>query len=331
MSSMIATFCKRYKPFLSFLLYTVAYYLVFLALNMWMEMGYNVPFQGVARFLRTIILNFLPIFLLALLQWLIVFKFPLKSKKLGLKIILDVVLSFGALWFDNQLFTLLRYKIDIPGSVLNNIMLMFGVEMIYYVNNMREVMEREAKAREEVLIYQYKALKAQVSPHFLFNSLNIMYSLTTIDIKKTQEFIMSLSQIYRYIMAQQNMQRVALSEEVRFLKSYIEVLRLRYHGAFDIEINGKEYIQGQEIIPYTMQLLIENVHKHNVISETSPMHVTISIEDKQIVVSNPINKKLVDTSTGIGLQYITKLYRLNQREVKIINDGETFTAIIPYL
>jgi LytS/YehU family sensor histidine kinase len=107
---------------------------------------------------------------------------------------------------------------------------------------------------------------------------------------------------------------------------------MRYHHQFEANIFGKENIENKKIIPYTMQLLIENVTKHNIISTQSPMTVNIEFQDSYVLVSNPINNKVTSVkSGGIGLYYITEQYSLYGKIFEIENNGVTFIVKIPYL
>lgn len=205
------------------------------------------------------------------------------------------------------------------------------MEVAYYVSNYRRtVMEKEINHRQ-MIQYQYDALRAQVNPHFLFNSLNILYSLIDVDVEKSRSFVMSLSQMYRYIVQHHGCQRVALAEELDFLKAYVEVLKMRYHNCFEVVIVGEEYVGCHKVIPYCMQLLMENVTKHNVIQTNLPMVVCLTISQSGFTMSNPIHPKREQTPSGIGLQYIAKLYRHQGLQFCCQNDGNVFTASVPYL
>jgi Putative regulator of cell autolysis len=305
-----------------------------------LKLNVVIPYDDFFHGLRSFTYNFIPILLLVILNILIIFKLPqhaLISQHLPLKIATDLFLSFFILFVINQLFLLVasifnpNLKVDHVGTILSNILIFLCVEIVYYIISSRESIKRVEAARREAIQYQYDALKAQVNPHFLFNSLNILYSLTMIDMEKSRQFIMSLSQMYRYIMSQHESERVSLSEELSFLQAYVDVLKIRYHDCFSVSIIGEEHVAKQEIIPYCMQLVMENVTKHNVIQPDMPMEVKIEITPEHIAVSNPIYPKRAQSSSGIGLRYITELYRLQGRQFRHSNDGKTFITYIPYL
>lgn len=328
------------KKIILFFAIVLAYCIVFFVFYNLLKYDTPIPYKSFKEGVISFGYNIIPILLIIVLNALVVFrlfqKFPL-TRKLHVKILFDSAASFLILFFVNEAFLFIGgafkpdIKLDWVGTLLCNILVFMVVELIYYLIRSRQLLEKAEYARREVIQYQYNALKAQVNPHFLFNSLNILYSLVSIDIKKSKDFILSLSQMYRYIMTQQNRHVIPLSEEMEFLHSYVSVLEMRYHNQFHVEIAGEEFAGEKEIIPYTLQLLIENVTKHNIISTRYPMTVSISIENSHVIVSNPIKLKEIDSSSGIGLKYIAEQYKLHDKCFRVENDGIKFIAKIPYL
>lgn len=310
----------------------VAYYLWFQGFYNKIAYGKVLAYASLSEAAQGMTMNFIPIALTFMMNHLVVFTLTHRLKKAGLKIIADIAGSCLSLVIINIAYRLITNgHIDWAGTLFNNIFIFLGMEVAYYVKNFRNSVNEVERKQRQVLQYKYDALKAQVNPHFLFNSLNILYSLIDIDINKSRTFVMSLSQMYRYIMLQHDRDRVELSEEMTFLSAYVDVLKMRYHNCFEVEIKGEENIKGHEIIPYCMQLLIENVTKHNVIQTDTPMTVRIDISDSHITVSNPINRKRTPPSSGIGLHYISELYRHYGKDFSYNDDGRVFTAVVPYL
>ncbi len=202
--------------------------------------------------------------------------------------------------------------------------------MVYYFKRLSRAQRETEEARLQSLKYQYDALKSQINPHFLFNSLNLLYSLISIDTVRSKQFIRELSQMYRYVMAQQNCERVSVAEEFKFLSSYVSILSMRYNNKFSVEIEGVPD-DSRQLIPFTMQLLIENVTKHNVITTKLPMKVSIQIGTDEITVSNPIYPKDADSASHIGLNYLTRLYAAQKRVFSVENTGKQFIAHVHYL
>lgn len=293
------------------------------------------PYQDMSDFKSSVVKNLVPMAVLFVLNLSLVFKLN-RQRNIILKILADVGISYLLLSAVNLLFLLVMRNtdsahIDWAGTMFCNAFILMGAEMSYYIHHYQKSLRQAEEYQRLVLTYQYNALKAQVNPHFLFNSLNILYSLIDIDREKSRQFVMSLSEMYRYVMTQQDKERVRLEEELHFLSSYVEVLKMRYYNQFDVAVDGCGNVAHQEIIPYTLQLLMENVTKHNVISQRFPMKVRIVITERDIRIANPIRKRQSASPSGIGLRYITDLYRRHGKDFVYSNDGTTFEATVPYL
>lgn len=323
---------KRMKSFLLWALAIVAYYVVF-------QMFYNMvafrnvfPYEDASVLLKGIRLNFTPILIIFLIDMLIVLVLTRRMKGTP-KILVDLALSLVACFLEDACYLALNNNgyVDWAGTVFNNIFIMLGLEVYYYVKNFKESQRLLARQTQLSLQYQMDALKAQVNPHFLFNSLNILYSLVQIDKKKSLDFILALSDMYRYILQQQDKSKVLVSDELKFLESYVEVLKIRYPDHFHVNITGRENISSQRIVPYTVQLLLENVTKHNVISSDQQMTVDITLSADSLTMCNPIHLKTSASSSHVGLRYMTSLYESHGKKFRTVNDGQTFTAIAPFV
>lgn len=205
------------------------------------------------------------------------------------------------------------------------------IEMVYWMHSSRRASEKAELEKRRALQYQYDAFRAQVNPHFLFNSLNILMDIIESDKDKAGEFTEALSDIYRYVLSTHRKARVLVSEEMSFLDSYIHILTLKYNNFLTVEISNT-LSSPRYVLPFMMQLLLENVTKHNVISDRHPMTVTISVEEDGITVRNPILRKKNSTAgTGLGLKYIYTQYEAAGKSIRVTDDGKYFTAKIPYL
>lgn len=176
-------------------------------------------------------------------------------------------------------------------------------------------------------------LKSKLSPHFLFNALTVLKSGT--DDLWVKEYTVALSATYRYLTDHKiNQTLISLQSELDFIDAYIYLLEARFGDQINIHISDDiRYMEGN-IPPLTLQLLIENAVKHNVISIEKPLHIDILPEDNWITVRNHIaKKKLSDfTSGGTGLYNISERYLLIAgKNIFIDNDGEHFTVKIPVL
>lgn len=284
--------------------------------------------------------NMIPDFIIILLTFLIVFRFPagkIYGKHLAVKIAADIV-SVGIVSFLVNKATYAIYTsfnpdltIDWAAVLMNSTLILLVTEILYYVYNYKKTLTEAEENRRLALQYRYDVLKAQINPHFLFNSLNILYSLTGSDPERSREFILSLSKMYRCVMSRQDKQLTSLMEEIDFLKAYVSVLEMRYYEQLRIEITGEENASGHSVVPSTLQLLVENAVKHNVVSTREPMTVTICIGTEGICVSNPIRFREPESRTGIGLNYIRRQYALYGKSVSVTNSGDVFTVEVPFL
>ena len=188
--------------------------------------------------------------------------------------------------------------------------------------------ENEALRTENILT-RFEALKSQLDPHFLFNSLNTLQSLITLDTEKAENYLQQLSSVLRYTL--QNKEVISLEEELKCVHAYCEMMQIRYGENLKFEFKIDEKYNEYCVLPLSLQSLIENSVKHNVISSKQPLTVTLATADDSVSVSNPIQAKTQpEESNGIGLVNLTERYRLKwNKEVEITNDGSTFSVKLP--
>lgn len=329
-----------FKRCLILVVSVLSYTIIFLVVYNYLKTGEFFFNRGLAVISELIFYNFFTHLPIVILNYYVIFRWSLRfnlDKNIFIKILIDLVCwVLIVVGVDKLIHTYLEtikngLTFDWVGSLLNTLFIFLILETSYFIVSSRKAMQKAEEEHRKVLQYQYDALNAQINPHFLFNSLNILYSLVSIDVQKSKEFILALASMYRYIMDQQRKKQISVKEEFEFLDSYISVLKMRYHNQFDVEIFGRNLISDEQIIPYTLQLLIENVTKHNVISTKNPMKVQVNVTDEFVTVSNPIQKKESEVGNGIGLSYISEQYNLRRKKFEIENDGVYFTAKIPYL
>ena len=192
-----------------------------------------------------------------------------------------------------------------------------------------------SKTKNENLETQLQLLKQQISPHFLFNSLNTLRCIATDN--NTKSYITQLSNVYRYLLTNNKYKDedlVFLKDELEFTNSYLYILKERFEDALDININISDETLYTQIPPLALQVLIENATKHNVISMDSPLCINIYNEgDDKLVVSNNLQAKLSsEDSLGIGLDNIKKRYQLlSDKEIEIIKTEKDFTVKLPLI
>jgi two-component system LytT family sensor kinase len=174
-------------------------------------------------------------------------------------------------------------------------------------------------------------LKAELNPHFLFNSINVLSQLLRQDKNKSSEFAANLALVYQYFDQHSQREVVALKDELTFLEHYGYLLKIRYSGAFFLNINLSPQDRDLAILPCTLQLLVENCMKHNVLSEEEPLEITIRRTGEWLVVENPYRPvpQCLPT-TGKGLKNIKARYRhFIQKEIRVALANNRFVVYIP--
>lgn len=205
-----------------------------------------------------------------------------------------------------------------------------------FMQNWKVAMTKENTKQEIVAkteTAKFESLKNQLDPHFLFNSLNVLTSLIGENPNQAERFTTKLSKVYRYVLEQRNKDLVPIEEELKFAKTYMELLGMRFEDA--VKFNIPDIISTNElkIVPLSLQLLLENAVKHNVVSTSKPLTINIYEEDNYLIIENNINpKEALGKSTKIGLQNIADRYGLiTQRGVKIENNNKKFKVSLPLL
>jgi len=192
--------------------------------------------------------------------------------------------------------------------------------------------ERTAKQLEfKVMNSHIEALKNQISPHFLFNSLNSLSSLIRSDPDEAEVFLDEMSDIYRYLLRKNSRRLVTLEEELAFAQSYLQLLKKRYGMGLHCELNISEDYHKRLLPPLTLQLLIENAVKHNVVSRSAPLYIRIFTNDEGcLTVSNNLQeKKIAVESNKVGLSNISANYKLlNQPDIVIQKTDQSFSVIL---
>lgn len=197
----------------------------------------------------------------------------------------------------------------------------------------RSIVEKELIEKENVRS-QLESLRTQINPHFLFNSLNALQSLIETDPQKSKEFIQQLAKVYRYVLEHKNELVVELKEEMEFIESYIYLNKIRFGVNLEFSANLQSADMDKFIPPLTLQILIENAIKHNIISNDKPLHIEINSTDYNAiqVINNLQLRTEKPESTGIGLHNLTERYRLIHEILPtfIIINGK-YVATIPFV
>ena len=207
-------------------------------------------------------------------------------------------------------------------------------EVIYIIEKYKESVAEKEMIEQMQLQQEFDNLKQKVNPHFLFNCFNTLSSLITEDKEKAETFLDELSKVYRYLLRNNESGMSTVEEEMNFIHSYAKLLQTRYGDAFVMNLNIDNKFKEFELPSLSLQLLIENAVKHNVVSKQDPIRVSIiSTEDGHLRIENNLNKKInTAESTGIGLKNIREKYKLLHRnDIEIVETNESFVVTLPMM
>ena len=204
---------------------------------------------------------------------------------------------------------------------------------VYYYRNKQQTIVTEQKIIAGTASAKFDALKNQLDPHFLFNSLNVLTSLIEENPDAASRFTTSLSKVYRYVLEQKNKELVTLEEELNFAKLYMSLLAVRFEDSIVFTLPSHLENPQAKVVPLSLQLLLENAVKHNQVMPSKKLHITITEEDGNLVVTNNSQpKQVLKESTGVGLRNIRDRYALlTKRPVIVDQNGKTFSIAIPIL
>lgn len=204
--------------------------------------------------------------------------------------------------------------------------------IVFYMNRTKKAQLEAEQFKQISIEAQFEALRNQINPHFLFNSFNVLSGLVYKDPDTSAKFIAQLSHVYRYLLYSQEKKVVALRDEMEFIRAYLFLLEIRFGENLIIKIGPLEQ-REYYIAPATLQMLIENAIKHNVVSRKAPLTIHIFEDADTLVVSNNLQlKEVKEPSTQVGLKNILSRYLfLTDREVTIREENNQFTVRIPLL
>lgn len=205
--------------------------------------------------------------------------------------------------------------------------------LIYFYKALQEKRVTEQKIIAGNASARFESLKNQLDPHFLFNSLNVLSSLIEENPEQAQKFTTSLSKVYRYVLEQKDKELVSLEEELAFAVTYMNLLKMRFENSIFYEVPQQLSSPEARVVPLSLQLLLENTIKHNVVSEARPLHIKIYEKDGYLILQNNLQKKeVLQKRNGVGLQNIISRYALvTQRKVLLEQDSTKFAVKIPVL
>jgi len=247
---------------------------------------------------------------------------------LGISWLYDVSKYWGrGLFWQDYLYNLLIIELFV--FIISGI-----YEAIFYFARWRLSVRETEELKKVNLQSQFESLKNQVSPHFLFNSLNTLSSLIEENPETAVRFVNQLSKVYRYLLQSNEKKLTTLKEELEFLDAYIFLLKTRFGEGLKMTKDLPEEYLTSLIPPLTLQILIENAVKHNVVSAANPLSIEIKAcsDDRICIVNNKQKKTINVASTGLGLANISAKYKLLNKPAINIHDGPTaFNVSLPII
>lgn len=265
-----------------------------------------------------------------------------KTRFFMVSTVIGCVLSLPFAWWNQVINTIPASFLEIHGFDRQNVLLiffcrgmLFNLLNAFLVSHIKQMKDHEKSQLELEYFKQanlqanLSSLKAQLSPHFLFNTFNTLSSLTAD--QQVKEYVDHMANVYRYLLEHQKNDMVGLKQELGFAHSYLYIMKTRLEDALQITIEPGLDTSHAMIPPLTLQLLLENAIKHNIASASKPLKIQIFIQDGYLVVVNDLQPRTaVNTSSGIGLTNIDQRYRLLLgREIKIEMDNHFFTVKLP--
>lgn len=240
------------------------------------------------------------------------------------------------------IFYLLEYLFDIEmGNIWNTLaystvftmLISLVLYSVSFLKSWRELAVESERMKKEVITSKYESLKNQVNPHFLFNSLNALTNLVYEDQDQAAKFIKKLSDVYRYVLESRDKDLVEVEVEMKFAESYLFLQKIRYGDSLQVSVKPIK-ADNFKIPPLSVQMLLENAIKHNIISEDDPLQIEIYQEVNCLFVVNNLQKKNIikSDSSEMGLANIKARYSFFTEEPVIIDDGNhKFTVGLPLL
>lgn len=221
---------------------------------------------------------------------------------------------------------------EVRGILVNITFYMF-INLLYQSYQHQQVGIELERTEADNLGAQYELLKQQVNPHFLFNSLNTLKYMVESKDEHAVDFILKLSDFYRFSLESRKMDLIKLSEELETLNAYVYLLKARFEDGIDLSIDIDQDKYQSLIPPFTLQLLVENCIKHNIVSLDKPLTIKLYNDQNFLIIENKVQlKKTPEISTGMGLENINERYlHLLDEKIEILATETTFTIKLPII
>lgn len=269
----------------------------------------------------------------------VVLPFSLKNKNFWMPIVSIILLLFSSSFFYRFGYGLILKKpldwsfLNIIGGVIRQAqslgILLSILAMKKFYGSQQNILSLEKANAESNL----KVLSNQIAPHFLFNNLNVLQSLIQTDAHQATQFVKHLSSIYRYLIRHKDEEVVTLREEMAFADDYIYLLNQRFAEAFVFKKEIENTQAFDKLVPSCcLQILLENIVKHNQGNEQEPLHTVILVTENFIQIQNEIREKIVQNEySGTGLQNLNQRYQLLSNQSIVIELTQSFIVKLPLI
>jgi len=252
-------------------------------------------------------------------------------------LLFGLIVMFGLAYIQQLILSHINFgpvmlMVEVRGILINLVFFMFLHLLQQNYENQQVNMELE-RIKSDNLSAQYELLKQQINPHFLFNSLNTLKAMVESGDEEAVDFILKLSNFYRFTLESRKLDLIHVSEEMEILNAYLFLQKARFDGGFTFNSSLSDETMRTLVPPFTLQLLVENCIKHNVVSLERPLHIRIYEEGDKIVVENQVQQKVGEEhSLGVGLENIDLRYHhLLNKHIDIINDKKIFQVKLPLI
>lgn len=265
-------------------------------------------------------------------------KNPLKHIVIEIFAILSYTFAVGAVSYSiNKIYPIESFEINLRLSTFFTLSITFLVtsltEGFFFFIKWKETRMLSERLEKENIRSQYETLKSQINPHFLFNNLNTLASLIEESPKIAVEYVQQTADYYRSILNLKDKEIISIDDEIELINTFYTLQKNRYGDNLRLNINLQNKLPNSYLAPLSLQMLVENAIKHNIISKEKPLTIDISIKNNNIVVTNNLQKRDQEqASTRFGLKNIKDRYSfLSSRSVEIFENDSTFTVSIPIL
>lgn len=247
-------------------------------------------------------------------------------------LLMTLLVSGHQLFFYKYKFSTMIMMYQFRGILINITIYMF-LNMLYQSHRSQLIGIELERTKADNLGAQFELLKQQVNPHFLFNSLSTLNSMIDIGDPNAGDFIHKLSDFYRYTLENRKSNLISLTEELDILKAYMYLLKARFEDGISLDLDIPAALYKSLIPPFTLQLLVENCIKHNIVSLEQPLPVRLYIEDDKLLIMNKLQlKKNREPSTRLGLENINQRYlHLMDKTIEIEDNAAFFKVKLPLI